>query len=212
MIQHNLHNLILFVELHNNLAYLILFLWSIWDALFPISFLVYWEIYFLAWSILAWYWILNIYLLIFVLLSWWFIWDNISYYMWYRYWNKIIWMLKKTNLLKDLLRKDKIEKINDFVQKKWWLSVLIARFSWPLSRVTPFFVWIFKLKYKEFIKYDILWVIGWIWSFIIVGYFFWKNIQKVFLFFWNYLIIIIWSIICVFLLYMLIKKNIEKWF
>ena len=209
MLWNSLNNLILLVELHSHLAYLILFLWAVWDALFPLSFFIYWEIYFLAWAILAWYWILNIYIVSIILLIWWFIWDNISYYLGLNYWGKIISHLQKNTFFKKYLTKDNLDKIHNFVKEKWWISVLIARFSGPLSRITPFLVWIFWLKYKQFLKYDILWVIWGIWLFIVIGYFFWRNIQSIFFFFWNYFLKTILSIICVIILYKLIKKNIS---
>ncbi len=201
-----LNNLIIFIENHKNIAYLILFLWSIWEAFFPFSLFLYWEIFFLSWSILAWYGILNIFIVIPVLLFWWLLWDNLSYFLWFNYWDKILSYFKKHRFFWKYLNEKNVNKLEKFFNEKWWYWVLIARFSWPLARITPFIAWTFKLKYKQFIKFDILWVVGWIWLFIFVWYFFWKNFDLILSILWNSIKIVILIIIMIILILSILKK------
>jgi len=205
-----LNNLILFIENHKNIAYIILFLWAMWESLFPLSLFMYWEIFFLAWAILAWYWVLNIYIVAPLLIMWWFIGDNTSYFLWYKYWDKIINYLKQHKYFWKYLNNDNFNKLDKFFKEKWWLWVLIARFSWPLAWVTPFIAWSFGLKYKEFLKYDIVWVLGWIWLFIFVWYVFWKNFDWILNVLWNSILVIIWILIFLLIIYKFIKKYLNN--
>jgi len=205
-----LNNLILFIENHKNIAYIILFLWAIWEALFPLSLFMYWEIFFLSGAILAWYGILDIFIVVPILLFWWFLWDNSSYFLWKKYWDKIINFLKKHKYFWRYINTKNFDKLDNFFKERWWLWILIARFSGPLAWVTPFVAGSFGLKYKDFLRYDIIWVIWWIGIFIFVWYFFWKNFEWILDILWNSILMIIWLWIFLLIFYTFIKKILKK--
>jgi len=202
-----LNNMISFISIHKNVSYLILFLWAMWESLFPISFLIYWEIFFLAWSILAWYWLLNIAIVAPLLIIWWFLGDNISYFLWKKYWFNIIKYIKGNRILWKIVNEKRFNIVDNFFKEKWWLWVLIARFSWPLARITPFLAGSFKLKYSTFIKYDIVWVILGIWLFIFVWYFFGRNFEQIINLISSYILVIIWIVCIIWTIIFLLKKN-----
>jgi len=178
-----------------------------WESLFPISFLLYWEVFFLAGSIMAWYWLLNIYIVAPLLICWWFLGDNISYFLWKKYWSNIIKYIKGNRILWKIVNEKRFNIVDRFFKEKWWLWVLIARFSWPLARITPFLAWSFKLKYSIFIKYDIVWVIWWIWLFIFVWYIFGRNFEQIINLISSYILVIIWIVCIILTIIFLLKKN-----
>jgi len=209
-----LNNIMNYLEIHKNFSYIILFLWAMWESIFPLSFFMYWEIFFLSGAILAWYWILNIYIVAPLLILGWFFGDNISYFILKKYGYNILYFVENNKYLWKFLNKDKIYKVEKFFKQKWWMAVLIARFSWPLARITPFIAGTFKLKYNIFLKYDILGVLGWIGMFIVVWYFFWKNFEGIIGLIYNYIFELLILIIILLLILIYIKKiyfNKKKW-
>lgn len=189
---HELIDLLMnFISTHQNISYAILFLWSLWEAFFPFSFILYWEVFFLTGSILAWYWVLDIYIVTAVLLIWGVLWDNLSYLLWLKYGDKIISYLRVHKLFWRYISDENFSKVEWFFEKRWWLWIFISRFSWPLAWITPFLAWSFKLKYREFIKYDVLWVVLWIWIFIFAWYIFWKNFDLILNIMWKFILVTI---------------------
>lgn len=204
--QEFLNNFMIFIESHKNISYIILFLWAMWESTFPVSFFIYWEVFFLAGSILAWYWILNIYIIIPILIIWWILWDNLSYFLWNRYWNSFLKYLRNHKYLSKILTKKRYNKIEKFFQEKWWIWIIIARLSWPLARVTPFVAWSFWLKYRIFLKYDIFWATLWISLFIIIWYFFGKNFNLILNYISDYLFVLAIFLFIILLVFYFIKK------
>jgi len=188
-----------YISNHQHYSYIILFIGATLDTLFPIGFFIYWEIFFLAWSMLAWLWILNIFYVSIVLYIWWVLWDSISFYLWYKYWDNFLNWLFNSKLFIRLFKKYWKDELLKTLEEKWWITIFLTRVWWPIARLTPFAIWSIKYKYTKFLKYNIPWVIFWISIFISVWYFFWTNYQNILNYIYNYiflflLIIISWII------------------
>ena len=119
--------LIEFIKNNENFSYFILFLWGLLDTLFPIWFFIYWEIFFLSGSILAWVWVLNIFYVTIVLYLWWIIWDSLSYYIWYKYWNTFLEKLFNKKWFVKIFKQDWKQKLLDMLEKKWLIKHLLKQ-------------------------------------------------------------------------------------
>ena len=179
--------LIEFIKNNENFSYFILFLWGLLDTLFPIWFFIYWEIFFLSGSILAWVWVLNIFYVAIVLYLWWIIWDSLSYYIWYKYWNTFLEKLFNKKWFVKIFKQDWKQKLLEMLEKKWWITIFLTRVGWPLAWITPFVIWSTKYSYLKFIKYNIPGVIFWISIFISAWYFFGTNYQNILNYIYNYI-------------------------
>jgi len=151
------YSLSLFFTHHTTLTYVILFLWSIAESLFPISIFIYGEIFFIGWALLAGSGILNIWIVFCLAVGWGIIGDNLSYFLWRRY--GIPWLdsLQKKRIFSKFLTQENRKKWELFFKKYGGMSVFLGRFGGPLAWITPFFAGVLKLKYRKFIIFDTAW-------------------------------------------------------
>ena len=163
-------SVIAFLEANPNISYLILFLGSYFDTLFPMSFFTYGEIFFLSGAILAGTGYLNIWLVTLVCIVGGALADSSSFWMGKKYGQRLAYrVFKKENTYLNLKN---YSWAKAFFHKYGKKSVFFARLLGPLAWVTPFVAGTFNIKYRDFIKYNLPGVIIGIGEFMIVGYFF----------------------------------------
>ena len=132
---------------HVTLTYSIIFFGAILDVLPPFCFFTYGELFFIPWAILAAKWILSLPLVAFFSITGGVIWDNLSYLLGYYYWDSFLKKVMKYRYFNKYIDLDKYENFKDEFHKKWWITLFIARFSWPLAWITPFLAGSLHFKY-----------------------------------------------------------------
>lgn len=151
-------------------VYIILFLWSFLDWIIFINLIIPWEIfYFFAWYFSS-FWLINPYISFLVLFLAWFLWDNLSYFLWKKYFKNVFKENKRVFNLKNLNRWEK------FFNKYWNKAIVLSRLLWIFSSWISSFAWVFWVKYKNFFIYNtywlfiiicstfLFWFVLWIWA------------------------------------------------
>ncbi len=173
---------------HILLWLIVLFFWMLISNIIPITFIIYPDIFVFLWifiaaKLLPWRipWI--------ILIIWAFIWETISYFIWLKYWKKILkhkfFKNKKTNIRISKLKKNQTKT---FIV--WKLIPWIVRFI-------PFFAWIIKFDFNKFLILDFLMIIYWI-SYLFIVRLVWIKIAINFL--WDIVRIILPIIIIIYLI------------
>jgi membrane-associated protein len=156
-----INDLINNLVLYGNWAYLILFLGSYLETVMFLSFIVHGEVFFIIGALLAGANVLNFWLVSLVIILGGIFGDSTSYFLG-KYFNKKFYSKPPGKLR---------EKANKFMEKYGAKAVFFARFLGPLSWVMPFVAGLHKLKYTDFLKYNIPGVILGIGQFLVLGYF-----------------------------------------
>ena len=159
-----------FFQIHEHLSYLILFLGGYIDSIIGIGFFVYGEVFFLAGSILAGAGVLNIWFVSLACILGGILGDSTGYFLGKRYGaaltNRIFY--RENKHLNPALYKRGQKLFHKYGLK----SIFIGRFTGPISCVIPFLSGTLKVKYKDFLKYNIPASVVGISQFLILGYFF----------------------------------------
>lgn len=163
-----LNFLIGFFEIHYYLAYLFLFLGSYFEILIGPNFFIYGEFFFLAGSILAGAGILNIWLVAFACIFGGILGDSSSFHIGKRYGHLIIRRFFKRG--NKYLTPRVYKKGFNFFHKHGKKSIFLARFMGPMAWIMPFLAGTLKIKYREFLKYNIPSAILGIGEFLVIGY------------------------------------------
>jgi membrane-associated protein len=174
---------------HESIAYLVLFLGAYLETLIGVSFFVPGEIFFLSGSILAGAHVINIFYVIPAFYVGAALGDSSSYFLGRRFG---VGVFKKD---RKILSTENFDKGERFFQKHGAKAVFFARLLGPLSWITPFLAGTYKLKYKDFLKYNIPGVIVGIGEFIVVGYFFGSQIGVILPLVERYIAILVFSLI-----------------
>jgi membrane-associated protein len=185
---------------HESIAYLVLFLGAYFETLVGVSFFIPGEIFFLSGSILAGAHILNIFYIIPIFYIGAALGDSSSFFIGLRFGAGVFRKDRK------ILSSENFEKGERFFKKYGAKAVFFARLLGPLSWITPFLAGTYKLKYKEFLKYNIPGVLAGVGQFIIVGYFFGSQIGVILPLFERYIWIVIISVITILFLIRRIKR------
>lgn len=200
-------NLVQLIQNYDYLIYIIMFLGSFIETIFPFSLIIPGEIFFYSGTILSLYGVINIYILFVIMVIGGILGDSTSYFIGNIYGRKLF---KKENKFLNKKNLDKGEKI--FEKYGDGKAVFLARFLGPLSWIIPFIAGINNMKYKNFLKFNIPAVILGIGQVIFIAYliglfgktFFIDTIKNL------TLINIIEIILILTILYFLIKIIIEK--
>jgi len=198
----SLQDFMVFLENHQLWAYLILFLGAYFETLIGFSFFIYGEIFFWGGSILAGFGILNIWYVIIVLFVGGFVGDTSSYYLGKKYGHEIFKKMSKIVFFKKFVNEKNLKKGKKFFDKYGAKSVFWGRLMGPVSWVAPFLAGVHHVKYREFLKYDFWGVVIGIGQFVVIGYFFGNQYQKII----ESWVRIFWFIVVMMIVYFLWKK------
>jgi len=159
-----------FFQIHDKLAYLVLFIGSYFETLIGPGFFIYGEFFFLPGAILAGLGYLNIWLVAIACIAGGLLGDTSSFFIGKRYgYHAVNFFFKKSN---KYLNPKNYKKAKDFFQKRGKKAIFFSRFMGPLAWIVPFIAGTFRIKYKDFLKYNIPGVTGGIGVYLIAGYFF----------------------------------------
>ncbi|MEY3783976.1 MAG: hypothetical protein RLZZ230_298, partial [Candidatus Parcubacteria bacterium] len=205
-----LDSLLTFLENHQTLTYVILFLGSFLETLIGVSFLVYGEIFFLAGAILAGLGELNLGLVMLALYSGGIIGDHTSYWIGRFYGDSFYRYLQNKPFFKRFFNVDNYNRGTNFFKRFGGWSVFVGRFLGPVSWITPFLAGVFRLSYLRFTLFDIPAVVLGIGQFIIVGYFFGKSYQEILTITGQYMFIILFVGSCLLVVWYYYRRLLRR--
>ncbi len=159
---------------HQREAYFVLFLGSYFETLVGPSFFIPGELFLLSGAILGGTQVLNIWYVIMALYAGAVLGDNSSY---------VIGRYTSKSIFKEGRRIFNMKNYNKgaaFFDKYGSRAIFFARIMGPLSWVTPFLAGIYKVPYKTFFSYNTPGIIVGVGEFIIIGYFFGDQYQRIF--------------------------------
>lgn len=157
---------------HRSWAYFVLFAGAFFETVIPFSLLVLGEVFFLAGAWLAGLHVLDVWIVMGVLFLGGLLGDNASYWMGRHFGPGLFGRLARWPLVGRLVHRENHQRGIAFFRRRGALAVFAARFSGPLSWVTPALAGTFGLNYPVFLRYNTPAVILGISPFIAVGYFF----------------------------------------
>ena len=161
------------LTIHQELAYIILFLGSYSETLIGMSFFVPGEVFFLSGSILAGAGVLNIWLVMLAIYPGAMLGDSSSYWIGRGLGSKVF---KEGRRIFSIANYQKGEA---FFRRHGNKSIFLARLLGPLSWITPFLAGAYKIPYDEFVRYNIPGILVGIGEFLIIGYFFGNQYQNI---------------------------------
>ncbi len=165
-----IHNLQIFITAHTTLAYFILFFGAYFETVFPVSFLLHGEVFFLSGSILAGIGILNIWIVTVISLMGGILGDNTSFFLGRVLGKQFFEQVKRWWFIGKYMSEENFARAVDFFEKKGFYAVFVARLSGPLSWITPFLAGTFKMPAWAFFRYNAPGVMIGVGEFMIVGY------------------------------------------
>jgi len=159
---------------HQQGAYLILFFGAYLETLIGPSFFIPGEIFLLSGSILGGIHVLNIGYVALALYSGAILGDNSSYFIGYHASRSIFKEERKIFSLKNY------DKGAAFFTKYGNKAIFFARILGPLSWITPFLAGIYRVPYRTFFLYNTPGIFIGIGEFLVIGYFFGNQYQRIF--------------------------------
>lgn len=173
------NNLELFLAPHTTLAYFILFFGAYFETVFPFSFLLHGEIFFLSGSILAGLGVLNIWIVTAISLLGGILGDNTSFLLGRRMGKQFFNRVQGWWIIGKYMTEENFARAVEFFEKRGFYAVFIARLSGPLSWVTPFLAGTFKMPAWAFFRFNAPGVMIGVGEFMAVGYFAGANYASV---------------------------------
>ncbi len=177
-----------YLKMHDVLAYVVLFFGSYFETLIGPGFFIHGEIFFLAGSIAAGLGYLNVWLVFIFSVLGGVAGDHSSYWIGRKYGKGISELFfKKSHRYLSLKNFRKAER---FFKKHGEKSLFYARLLGPISWVTPFLAGIFKTRYNQFTKYNLLGVVIGVGQFVAMGYLIGFAYLKIFTFVEKYFLFV----------------------
>jgi membrane-associated protein len=189
------------LAMHNELAYVIIFLGMFFETLVFTSVFLPGEIFLLAGPVLAGTGALNIWLVIITLYGGALLGDSTSYEIGRKFG---AFFFKDGRLVFNLKNYQKGEA---FFKKHGLKSIFLSRLLGPVSWITPFLAGTYEIPYPKFLKYNLLGIFVGIGQFIIVGYFFGNNYEKIIGLVGQYTFITIATVVLIFVIIWYIRKK-----
>ena len=78
-----------------------------------------------------------------------------------------------------LLHREHIDIVDGYFNRHGGITVIIGRFISFIRSVTPFSAGLGRMRYPRFFAYNLAGVIGWTFSFTLLGYFFGRNLNLI---------------------------------
>ncbi len=175
---------IAYLSVHTNLAYLILFLGSYFEAFVGPSFFIPGEVFLLSGSILAGSHVLNIWFVCGVLYGGAILGDSTSYWIG-RYVGTSLFHEKNR-----FLSMKNYRKAEGFIDKYGHQAIFFARLIGPLNKIAPVAAGMFEIPFGTFLLYNIPGVIVGVGEFIVAGYFFGDRYELILLILERYSVLI----------------------
>jgi membrane protein DedA with SNARE-associated domain/membrane-associated phospholipid phosphatase len=77
------------------------------------------------------------------------------------------------------ITEERLEKVEDFFQRRGGLTILIGRFLGLVRPIAPFLAGSSRMPFRRFIPYDLVAAGVWGTTFVILGYVFWQSFDQV---------------------------------
>jgi membrane protein DedA with SNARE-associated domain/membrane-associated phospholipid phosphatase len=74
---------------------------------------------------------------------------------------------------------ERLEKVEDFFQRRGGLTILVGRFIGLVRPIAPFLAGSSKMPFRRFIAFDVLAAGAWSTTFVLLGYVFWHSFDQV---------------------------------
>ena len=197
----SIDSLVVFLENHQTLAYIVFFFGSYFETLIGVGFFIYGEIFFISGALLAGAGVLNIWLVAFALIVGGILGDSTSFALGRRWGTSIF---KEDN---KIFNHTNYQKGLDFFAKYGTKAVFFARLLGPVSWITPFLAGTYKVPYPRFLGYNIAGVTVGIGQFLIIGYFFGSNFDAILSIIKQDAIIVVGITLLVLAAYYVLKRN-----
>ncbi len=198
---------LLFLEQHQQVAYLILLGGAYIETVFPFSLFVYGELFFLAGPILAGMGILNIWIVSVLFYTGGILGDTTSYLLGRYYGQTFFIHFGRSRFLGRVFTEKNYRKGEDFFKRHGAWSIFLARLSGPFSWITPALAGIFRVEYKRFALFNTPGVLLGIGEFILVGYLFGRHYEKVIHLAREYMVIAIFVVLALVLVYRWLRRR-----
>lgn len=191
-----------FFRANVTLSYLLLFAGSFLDAIVGVNFVVRGEIFFVAGAALAGAGVLNIFLVTLLALGGSIVGDHTSYLLGKTYGTRLF---QKHRFLFNPVN---YERGRAFFDKFGAKAVLLARLLGPLTWIMPFIAGMYKAPYRQFLFYNIIGVIAGVGQFIIIGYLFGTNYERIFALSGKYALLVMAVVVVLLVFYFLLRARI----
>ena len=184
-----LENLQLLAQHNITLWIFITFFWMIIANIFPIMFFIYPDIFIFLWIFLATKF-LPVWIPYILLILWAFIWETISYFIWYKYGDKIL-------THKFIKNNKKIIELVEKIKKNQVKTLIIWKLIPGVVRLIPVVSWAIKMDLKKFLIVNFLMIVYGI-TYLFVVWLVWFKIA--FKFLWEkawylLIVIVVWYLI-----------------
>ena len=152
----------------------------------------------------AWYlvsiWKMDFLTALFFWTAWALVWATINYFLAYYLWERVIVRLLRKYWKYVFLNELHYRKAEDYFLKHWSITVFLARFIPAVRQLISLPAWAFKMNYRKFFFYTMLW--AWLWNLALMSiwYLAWENKELISkysqeLLFWGiWIIILIWLV------------------
>jgi|SRR3989344_826033 len=201
---HILGNFSAWMEVHQQLAYVVLFFGAYIETLVGFSFVIPGEIFFVPGTLLAGAGVLNIWLVALVLYTGGALGDSSSYFIGVRSSSRVRSLFKKEH---KVFSEKNYQRGEDFFKRHGPKAIFIARISGPFSWVTPFLAGTYGVPYKTFLKFNLPGVFVGIGEYLVAGYFFGSQYQTILLFMRNSLWVVLALLVLAVFAWWLLKKS-----
>ena len=202
--------LITFLSAHHTIMYVVLFLGSYFETFIITSFFVYGEFFFIAGGILAGLGVANIWLVILSLFFGGVLGDQSSYALGRVAGDGIYTRFERTPVLRRAFTRKNHARGMRFFKQYGGISVLVGRFLGPVSWITPFLAGVFKVPLVRFVLYELPAAFFGIGQFILLGYIFGYNYERIVGIVQQYFLVVVFGFIIFGAIVFLLRRKLRR--